>query len=663
LVGCYAKNEVNLRANFLETVSNKAALVVVKSLAGLFLLNSAIAHAERPRGTVLKPTDQVFAVENSGKTISCVRSQDGKIVAGSTSRDGSRFISDRAVFASKASKAREKIKELRSDGDQQRRIRKLQARLRLIRASVSQNNQSCASGSNPIPQPTPVPPVQDGFCDLSPQEGVATREQLLLLLSRGGFGLGVQEEGVYDTGLSDGISAAVDRFMQDTPEDAATLYEILDLRDGALGNQDDVIRGGDNFYDLTGIRRAWLKRFVSTPNAYREKLAFFLYGIWTAGHEVVPNQTQFVVMWDYIELLRKHARTGDLRQLAYEVSTSPLMLHYLDGNGSKASNPNENFGREIMELFTLGPVDDQGNTNYTELGDIPEISKAFTGWFVERHDTQNQFIPGVTDRGFRGGFRPADFSPGQKILFAGKSYEAKVVTHTDAIDALFNHPHIAKYYAKEILREYVTRQPPQCLIDGFASILKENRFNLEQPMKTLLKSKAFYHPSYRLGTVKNGLEAVMQFVRSSQIPVDTGRLRLDMDTLVGMNITSPPSVFWWPDETWLAPPTVLGISNTITRVIGNLDHQNSLPWSPLSVCPASPTVNSSDLIAHVFVRMGLEVPKNEEMGQLQFYIENSRNLSGQFSKLPYDNTNVIHQRRKCLGLYYAAALMPEFLAK
>src|SRR5262249_50355651 len=153
------------------------------------------------------------------------------------------------------------------------------------------------------------------------------------------------------------------------------------------------------------------------------------------------------------EFLRANA-LGDFRTLLRGVSRDPAMLRYLDNNTNRKEHPNENYARELMELFTMGVG------NYTE-DDVKAAARAFTGW---------TFVPFGPQAGFR--FAPFQHDDGEKS-FLGRQGN---FGGDEIIDILLEQPATPRFMARKLARFFVIEEPDGELVDGLAALLRENRF-------------------------------------------------------------------------------------------------------------------------------------------------------------------------------------------
>ena len=453
----------------------------------LFLTNSfsinLYAQIQKAKVLKVKKTDLLFTRDYEGKQIQCLKRKN-KFFYGVSKKSGKKFkvakVNQRKIFKLKT--------KIASGNFSSKKVKSIRKKIKRIKKEFKAKKKLCKGNNS-----------QADHLSMDPLERAITDADLIYLVEKAGFGYSAIELDVILKGRTEGLEAAVDEFMRIKPEPAGLDFRYLDWRDELLNNNDDVLRGGDRNMTFRGIRRAWLDRIIHTHNAYRERFAIFLLGLWTVNDSVLSS-SQTHLMFDYIEKLRVNAGNANAINLAISITRDPHMLIFLDGQLNIAQNPNENFARELLELFTVGPINLAGQANYTENGDIVEISKALTGWVVD----YDELVPGSGDKRWFSVFRLVNHAPGGKILFKGTNYEIIVESDEDVIRAIFaNHPNVAVYYAKEILKEYLNAEPEDQLVLNFADRIRFRNFNLTLAMKDLLMSKAFYSEVHKDTVVKN----------------------------------------------------------------------------------------------------------------------------------------------------------------
>src|SRR5688572_20837312 len=187
-----------------------------------------------------------------------------------------------------------------------------------------------------------------------------------------------------------------------------------------------------NFSEIDDVRMWWYLRMVHNPSPLREKMTLFWHGHFATAVSKVEKPN---LMRKQNQLFRTKG-LGSFRDLLMDVSRDPAMLIWLDSNSNKKGNPNENYARELMELFSIGIG------NYTER-DVREAARAFTGWFI--------------DGGGRFFFSAKDRDTGSKTLPTfGLSGN---LNGTDVVDMLAVHPGTARFISRKLFTFFVHEHP------------------------------------------------------------------------------------------------------------------------------------------------------------------------------------------------------------
>jgi uncharacterized protein (DUF1800 family) len=287
-----------------------------------------------------------------------------------------------------------------------------------------------------------------------------------------------------------------------------------------------------------GFNYWWFDNMLKEKTNMREKLVLFLHNHFTTQRSEV-NYPQH--MYAQQKLFRKYA-FGNIRQLTKEITIDPAMLIYLNGRGSRSKNavPNENYAREVMELFTLGVG------NYTE-NDIKEAAKTFAGWTVN---------------GLEAKFDPNRVSSDNKTIL-GKTGN---FTYDQTIDILFEQPACLTFLCQKIYKEFVSNQPNEIFIAKMAKVLKDNDFNLKPVLSFLLKSDEFYNPELIGSKIKSPTELMVGSLKllNFQNPnikyddVNNSDYAYIYDTskTLQQQLFEPPNVAGWPGQRdWISSTT------------------------------------------------------------------------------------------------------------
>ena len=329
---------------------------------------------------------------------------------------------------------------------------------------------------------------------------------------------------------------AVERFVGEPERDEALEAELESLGPELdLAGMEPGAYGGQTF-DL--LRRRWIYRMVRGRTPLTEKLALF----W---HDHFACQSSKVVRtWlchQQLELFRAHA-LGSFRSLLGAVASNPAMLVFLDNRLSEKSAPNENWARELMELFTLG-VD-----RYSQR-DVTELARVFTGWTTERADsTEFVYDPELHDEDDKSLL-------GQVI--AGRSGEAGRREGHEALELLLGRRDCALFLADKLARWFAQHEPPAEVVEALADTLVENDYQLRPTLRRLFRSAWFYAPEQRFALYKNPVELLVGACRL----LDLNNPHLFHPErhahAMGMRLFEPPSVAGWDHgPEWVRTGTV-----------------------------------------------------------------------------------------------------------
>jgi hypothetical protein len=304
-----------------------------------------------------------------------------------------------------------------------------------------------------------------------------------------------------------------------------------------------------------GLQTWWLNRMLQTPAPLQEKMALYFHGHFTTA--VIQKGVSPSMAFDQNQLYRQYA-LGNLRDLTRDVSKNPAMLLYLDNAGSVAAHPNENYARELMELFTLG-VD-----HYSE-NDVREAARAWTGWTVDRRTGEATFVGGRHDGGSK--------------TFLGRTGNW---AGDDIVNIIFDQPQCARFFATSLLNFFVYNNPEPELIDAVAASLRKNDYEIGPVLSMLLRSNVFFSDRAYRGLIKSPAEYVVGTYKALGIaPIDTTGLRAM--AAMGQVLFYPPNVAGWPPgENWMTSQMLIARQNFVAAlvnepVVGQMSWVASLP--------------------------------------------------------------------------------------
>lgn len=281
-----------------------------------------------------------------------------------------------------------------------------------------------------------------------------------------------------------------------------------------------------NRQGMQQLNLSWIDQMAMTDHPLREKMAFFWHGHFACRvNNVLHNQLM-------LDVIRQNA-LGNFKDLLFAVSKSPAMLQFLNNQQNKKQHPNENFGREVMELFTMG------HGNYTEK-DVKEGSRAFTGWSYNR---KGEFV-----------FRKRVHDEGLKT-FLGKTGH---FTGDDVLHIILEQKATARHITNKIYRFFVNDTPDENTVNKLAEKFYQSNYNITGLMETIFKSDEFYQPQNKGNIIKSPVELLVGMRRT--IPVDFGKdqVQLLFQRLMDQVLFYPPNVGGWPGgRSWIDSSTLL----------------------------------------------------------------------------------------------------------
>ncbi|MEC3907262.1 DUF1800 domain-containing protein [Tamlana sp. 2201CG12-4] len=275
------------------------------------------------------------------------------------------------------------------------------------------------------------------------------------------------------------------------------------------------------------------------------------------NHFAVEDTKDSRANYNYYELLRTHA-LGNFKTLVKEMTIDPAMLVFLNGKDNVASDPNENYARELLELYSIGKGHEIGNddfSTYTEV-DVTEGARILTGYSIEGWRSTVITSPYAI-------FTEADHDMGSKTL----SYHFNAATispngqteYEDYIDVIFAQPDFANFICESIYHFFVnndiTNGVKTQVIPEMAKTLTNNNFEILPVMKQLLKSEHFYDAALRGCLIKSPMDYVIGIYNSTDSKANfdvESDYRLyynvykELRDILGMNLSGPPSVAGWP---------------------------------------------------------------------------------------------------------------------
>ena len=405
------------------------------------------------------------------------------------------------------------------------------------------------------PQFTPVPITgtqgnKTGLDWVSPLRD--ENAQVAQLLRRFTFGA---TEAELAQAQSDGYRRTVDRFIETPIQDPP-----------AFPGGDDATP--DKPLNIGQLQQWWIDHMLTTKTPFGERMTLFWHGHFTSDFRKVGAQDPFIY-WQNLTW-RQNALTN-LRAMLEQVTIDPAMLRYLDLATSTGKAPNENYSRELMELFTMGPE------AYTE-DDVKAAARGLAGWRfpltqaqidaqIKRQMAQNGGVapknPPVADKVKTGVFDKTRAYSGAAFQFLG---EFKIWDTRSVLDKIVAQDATAPFIVRKLLTHFVTPTPTDAYVTRLAGGFRASGYSVKDLMRSIMLSPEFTTQSYR-ALIKTPTEFMIHAAKAIGDPA-LNRLILGSASGMGQVLLDPPSVGGWPEnESWVSSNTMLSRANFATAVV------------------------------------------------------------------------------------------------
>ncbi len=448
-----------------------------------------------------------------------------------------------------------------------------------------------------------------------------------------------------------GLPAYVDAMLQ-LPAPGSTAWE---QDAGQLLVHAEDPPGEEGQFPSTQDLSQWaLYLMAHDENPFQEVLAFFWHDHFATSSDVLEGGNLWW-MKTHLDLLRAEG-AGNLKQLVLDVSRDWAMLRWLDGISSTSRAPNENYGREFLELFCLG-VDN----GYTQ-DDIVQAARAFTGYKQVTLDPDTG-LSGVV-------FDPNRHDPGDKTVF-GVTIPGQNLTddYQAMVDLTFAQRPAAEWFARSLLSWFCYENPPDDVVSQLAQILRTNGYELAPALRAMFLSEAFSSPRARQGRVKSPVEFVMGWNRATNLPLvdhttgawQASAFRSELEGMAQVP-TQPPNVNGWPNGAlWLSAQGMVNRANFVRDVIVDRQDQAAAGYDVATLLPpGTPTAGEVvDRLARV-----LQVTlTSADRADLVRYLDTHRESDGTDTDDPFDATNPQHVDERVRGLLYMLAQHPTYMLR
>jgi uncharacterized protein (DUF1800 family) len=265
---------------------------------------------------------------------------------------------------------------------------------------------------------------------------------------------------------------------------------------------------------IKSLNLSWMKEMVNSQAQLREKMSLFWHGHFASRNLNILYQQQL------LDIIRRNA-LGNFGDLLSEVSKSAAMINFLNNNQNRKDHPNENFAREVMELFTMG------RGNYTEQ-DVKEAARAFTGWGA---NLKGDFV-----------FRQMLHDEGSKE-FLGKSGR---FDGDDILNMLLEQKATANFISRKIYRYFVNEQVDEEKAKWLANRFYQSSYNIQSLMEDIFTSDWFYNERNIGARIKSPVELMVGIRRILPMQLENEDVQLLVQRLLGQILFYPPNVAGWP---------------------------------------------------------------------------------------------------------------------
>lgn len=353
--------------------------------------------------------------------------------------------------------------------------------------------------------------------------------------------------------VEDGLDATIQKLFSPSPDPGVPLnYNEPNDPNVPIGSTwvDAAVTMNLNYPQRS--LRAWnFSLQLSEEVNLREKMVLFWHNHFVTGQTGIPKMS-----YQYMKLLRDNA-FGNFRTLVEEITVNPLMLEYLNGNENNKNAPNENYARELLELFTIGKGEQAGPgdyTNYTE-EDIKEIARALTGWVIDfsKYALAGDLPPAI--------FRPNRHDTGSKTL--SHRFGNAVIDNLNeqeykkVIDIILAQDEVSRFMARNIYRWFVyyniDAEIEATVIEPLAEIFRNENYEIVPVVAALLSSEHFYHENAIGAMIKSPVDFTASTIKPFNVPID---FNLTVNyavwlSLHGLNqvmqqeVFNPPDVAGW----------------------------------------------------------------------------------------------------------------------
>jgi uncharacterized protein (DUF1800 family) len=386
---------------------------------------------------------------------------------------------------------------------------------------------------------------------ISPLQSESAR--VMQLLRRTTFGYSPAQ---LESALSDGFNKTVDRLVETRPaEPPVPAFAYTP--------------GGR--FPIAQLQQWWINQMLSTSTPFAERMTLFWHGHFTSDYRKTANDT--FMYWQ--NLTWRRMGLTDLRSMLMQVTIDPAMLRYLDLATSTGQSPNENYSREVMELFTMGAG------NYTE-DDVRESAKALAGWVEPVPDSTATVVVDQANNVTRR--LPVYSSQKTGVFNQRRAYKGSVtylgktgpLDTQGVIDRILAQPATAVLIANKLVTHFVTARPSQSYVNSLAATFRRSKYDMKTLMRAIFTSSEFSADASYRSLIKSPVEFMVHAARAlGATPAAASKVIAGSGSGMGQSLFDPPDVNGWPNnEAWISSNTVVErvnfVSSALAQVKGTL---------------------------------------------------------------------------------------------
>ncbi len=470
------------------------------------------------------------------------------------------------------------------------------------------------------------------------------------LMRRAGFSTAPRDLGKI---VEQGRETALDQLLDFETVDDSEMETALALEDFQLSNE---MEGMYPFADPLEMNRHWYFRMVNSRRQLVEKMALFWHDHFATSVFAVPfahPQNGLPLLQGQLETFREEG-LGNFRTLVKRVARDPAMVIFLDSISNVKGSPNENFSRELFELFTMGE-----GSGYSET-DVQEAARAFTGWSLNPQTLEFVYYAQTHDLHY------SKVVLGEEIHFASVDsiFEAGLHEGDLVIDIIFRQPVVAEHIATKLWEFFVYPDPPREIILQLADVFRSEDYEIKPLMRAIFSHPHFMSSKAYRAKIKSPVEFTVGAFRELKVHDPYNVPVVSFFFSLGQLLFDPPDVGGWPADTgWINTATVLGrynFMNYFTSDRGGL-YDGFLPFGDDEI-PFARVIQENGLTSatslvdfYTAVLLGGDLSLESEYALLDYM---NRDANG--NPQVFDINDPVMADTKVRGLVYLISLSPAY---